>query len=288
VSDKKKGGNSPKFTRQIFLWLAQVNCDRELPVSAIGFAVALAPYFNEAEGGMAWPSFDVLAAAAGTSKSVAQAMAIALEKRGHVRIEWGKRGRGSSNHYWMILKVRQDELSEAEKSSAERTFRARKSSDSPPGKVRIWPNKSSSGRTDSSKDSSKDSSSSAGRDEDSGKAGKTRTGSSASVNGAAGRVGENRHPYAKLLAKLLQAADNNVALDDWGVAVHGIDVVEAIQDLINYKGCDLDQDILPAITEVVPTLAEPLASWDDPRVRDACLARKRTREAEARAKEKAP
>ena len=47
MSDKKKGGNSPKFTRQIFLWLAQVNADRGLPPSATKIAVVLASAFNE-------------------------------------------------------------------------------------------------------------------------------------------------------------------------------------------------------------------------------------------------
>jgi hypothetical protein len=99
------------------------------------------------------------------------------------------------------------------------------------------------------------------------------------------RAKPNGWRFADLLAKLVDAAGDNVERNEWGHA-YGIGQVEPILDLIADGRCNLDADILPAIAELVPTLAEPLTTWNDPRIRAAALARRRTRE--ARAKEGTP
>jgi hypothetical protein len=112
--------SSTKFTRQVFKWLAQVNADPELPANAIKVAVRLAPDFNEEHGGMAWPGLQTVADDIGLkSKVTIHNMIRRLQERGHLRIEWGRQGKGHSNHYWMILKGQQGDLFDPAKSSTQ-------------------------------------------------------------------------------------------------------------------------------------------------------------------------
>jgi hypothetical protein len=108
--------STKQFTAKIFRWLHQVNADADLPLSAMKVAVRLCGDFNEEQGGMAWPSCSTIAAAIGLSKGTVINVIRALQARGHLRIEWGKQGRGHSNQYWMIEKDSdQGDLFEREK-----------------------------------------------------------------------------------------------------------------------------------------------------------------------------
>lgn len=78
-------------------------------------------------------------------------------------------------------------------------------------------------------------------------------------------------PLDDLLDRLIAAAGGNV--------LHmsaGIEVVRPILDL-QAMGCDLEQDILPAIAEWVPSLPEPLKTWAARPLRDRVLARQSAR-----------
>jgi hypothetical protein len=95
---------SAAFTRQIFAWLAQVNVDDEMPASAAKLAIAFTRFFNEAQDGAAWASLRTLGTAAAISKTNVEKLLRQFEARDHLRIEWGKPGRGSSNRCWMVMK----------------------------------------------------------------------------------------------------------------------------------------------------------------------------------------
>jgi hypothetical protein len=112
--------SSKSFTRQIFSWLRQINIDCELPPNAAKVAITLAAdYFNEDQGGMAWAALQTIASDARLAKATVISMVRRLQGRGHLRIEWGKRGSGHSNHYFMVLKTEHGDLFEhAEKRSA--------------------------------------------------------------------------------------------------------------------------------------------------------------------------
>jgi hypothetical protein len=258
--------SSTAFVRQVFAWLHQVNGDDKLPGSAVKVAVYLSSMFNEEEeDGVAWPSCKTIAAAIRKSEATVIDCVRHLEERGHLRVAWGKQGRGCSNRYWMITKPQEAKVSEHRKPQEAKVSAARKTSVSDSENLSFHPGKPQPAKETLSKDSSKEPSSSS--------------------NGA-GIVEGKQHPYGRLLAQLLKAAGDNVERDKWGIA-YGIDSVEPILMLRDHDRCSLEQDILPAITELVPTLTEPLKTWNDSRIRDACIARRRTREAEARAKEKA-
>jgi Helix-turn-helix domain len=117
---------SKTFTAQVFRWLYQVNGDHGLPASAAKVAIYLAPHFNEAEGGMAWPSCKTISDAIGKSEATVINVIRWLGDRGHLRIEWGKQGRGHSNRYWMIEKDQQADLFEDTKPQPAKVFKAEK------------------------------------------------------------------------------------------------------------------------------------------------------------------
>jgi hypothetical protein len=104
--------SSKAFTRQIFTWLAQIKNDHALPASAALVALQMIEHFNEGEGGMAWAGEKTIAEAIGKSVGTVHAIIHKLGERGHLRVEWGKPGRGHSNHYWMLIKTQQAELLE--------------------------------------------------------------------------------------------------------------------------------------------------------------------------------
>jgi hypothetical protein len=89
------------FTHKVFCWLAQVNIDPDLPNGASKVAIALAPCFNEARGGVAWPSLKTISEACVMSKENVR-KCIRHLNRNHLKVEAGKRGRGHSARYWMI------------------------------------------------------------------------------------------------------------------------------------------------------------------------------------------
>jgi hypothetical protein len=138
--------SSKNFTRRIFCWLRQINRDCELPHSAKAVAIALVDYFNEDEGGVAWPGLRAIADASGIkSKATVHDLIERLEAHGHLRIERGNAGRGGhghSNRYWMIIKSEPGDLFDdhAQRSAqAERqrsVWTERQRSDLPPASVR--------------------------------------------------------------------------------------------------------------------------------------------------------
>lgn len=75
-----------------------------------------------------------------------------------------------------------------------------------------------------------------------------------------------------LLESLIDAAGGNV--------VHGATGIEVIKPILDLQamGCDLERDILPAIREAVPRMAEPLRTWGARWLRDAVLAKQAARQ----------
>jgi len=102
------------------------------------------------------------------------------------------------------------------------------------------------------------------------------------------RAEPNGRGLGDLLEELLKAANGNVARDARGNVVYGIGQLEPILLLINSDRCSFRADVLPAVTELVPTLTEPLPTWNDSRIRDACIARRRTREAATTQQQRRP
>jgi len=92
------------FTKQVFTWLRQIKNDHELPPSAALCALQLTEHLNRRHGGAAWASCEHVANAIGMSKATVVTLLHLFERRGHLKVEWGKPGRGHSNQYWMILK----------------------------------------------------------------------------------------------------------------------------------------------------------------------------------------
>src|SRR5262245_33109795 len=103
--------NSKAFKRQAFAWLEQMKRrikERAYPATAFLIAHELVcakkGYFNEEHGGAAWPSCKTLADAIGKSEATVISMVHRMEAGGDLRVEWGSRGSGHSNRYFMILK----------------------------------------------------------------------------------------------------------------------------------------------------------------------------------------
>jgi len=90
------------FTAKVFRWLHQVNEDVELPASAAKVAIRLSRDFNEEQGGKAWSACKMMGDDIGLSERHVIRAIRALEARGHLRVQWGKQGRGHSSQYWML------------------------------------------------------------------------------------------------------------------------------------------------------------------------------------------
>jgi hypothetical protein len=111
-----------KFTAMQFTWLHQINEDIELPASDLKVALQLTRHFNEKEGGRAFPGYETLAEGCepytkdiGVSEHTVIRSVRRLQERGHLRVEWGKPGRGHPNQYWMIIKPASVQVSDAVK-----------------------------------------------------------------------------------------------------------------------------------------------------------------------------
>lgn len=64
-------------------------------------ALELTRYFNEGQGGGAYPSAKLIAQSVGLAESTVHCAVRRMEKAGALKVEWGKRGRGHPNRYWM-------------------------------------------------------------------------------------------------------------------------------------------------------------------------------------------
>jgi hypothetical protein len=96
--------SSTKFTALTFDWLHQVNRDDALKPIDIRVCLQLTKHFNEEEGGCAWPSYKKIGEPIGVPEPTVIRSVKRVHEHGHLRIEWGKPGRGHPNQYWMILK----------------------------------------------------------------------------------------------------------------------------------------------------------------------------------------
>jgi hypothetical protein len=96
--------SSRSFTAATFAFLHQVNEDNALVPSDLKTALALTKHFNEKDGGRAYPSCATLAAEAGVSEKTVISAVRRMEQHGHLRVAWGKQGRGHPNQYWMNVK----------------------------------------------------------------------------------------------------------------------------------------------------------------------------------------
>jgi hypothetical protein len=115
---------SKTFTAKVFRWLHQVNADPELPASAAKVAIRLSPDFNEGWGGKAWSAFKTMGDDISLSERHVIRAIRALEARGHLRVQWGKQGRGHSSQYWML--EREPDLFDDEKPAPAPVFEQNK------------------------------------------------------------------------------------------------------------------------------------------------------------------
>jgi hypothetical protein len=95
--------SSKEWTKQTFAFLHRANEDPGLKPCDIKVVVALTKHFNESKGGAAWPSYKTIADEIGMSEHSVVRSIRRLHARGHLRVEWGKQGRGHPNRYWMAL-----------------------------------------------------------------------------------------------------------------------------------------------------------------------------------------
>jgi Helix-turn-helix domain len=110
--------SSKEFTALTFAWLHQVNQDAGLLPIDTKVCLQLTKHFNEKdEGGRAWPSYKTIGEAVGVSEQTVIRSVHRVHSRGHLRVVWGKAGRGHPNQYWMIVKPPPVEVSEDEKTS---------------------------------------------------------------------------------------------------------------------------------------------------------------------------
>jgi hypothetical protein len=71
----------------------------------VAVAMELAPYFNENEDGRAWPSCKTIGDAIHVHETSVLRSLRRLHARGHLRVVWGKQGKGRTGQYWMVLKT---------------------------------------------------------------------------------------------------------------------------------------------------------------------------------------
>src|SRR5262245_3291315 len=90
---------SKEFNRQKWDWLRAINF--ELSEFDTKVALALAHYFNDNNGGCAYPSIETLATDAGLSNPTVRRAIVRIKQAGFLKVIAGKRGRGHSNRYWM-------------------------------------------------------------------------------------------------------------------------------------------------------------------------------------------
>jgi hypothetical protein len=97
--------SSKEFTRLTFAWLRQVNRDPGLLGNDIRVCLQLINHFKEDDdGGRAWPSCKAIGEPIGVSEHTVIRSVRRIHDRGHLRVVWGKAGRGYPNQYWMAVK----------------------------------------------------------------------------------------------------------------------------------------------------------------------------------------
>jgi Helix-turn-helix domain len=116
----RQANQAKTFTKQKFAFLGRLAADRELPPRAAAIGIVLVEHFNHKHGGAAWPSCRTIAAAIGADKATVLRTLRAMEKRGHLRVEWGSQGSGHVSKYWMAdaEKVQQRTFKGAEKGAS--------------------------------------------------------------------------------------------------------------------------------------------------------------------------
>ena len=93
---------SRAFAAQKFSWLERVTRDHDLRSIDVQVASALARYFTEKDqGGRAYPAYKTLGSDIGSTEYIVIGAVRRLHARGHLRVTWGKAGRGHVNQYWM-------------------------------------------------------------------------------------------------------------------------------------------------------------------------------------------
>lgn len=98
--------SSTEFTAKIFRFLHQVNADVELEHVDVRVALRLSHYFREDDkDGRAFPSCKTIGADIGLHETTVLRAIKRLHGQGHLRVIWGKPGRGHPNQYWMLEKT---------------------------------------------------------------------------------------------------------------------------------------------------------------------------------------
>lgn len=101
--EEQRRADRSAFTRFKFEWLNQIAADGELPPNACRVAVRLAHY-HDRDKGYAWPGIERLAGELGIkSPNTVRAAVKALEKRGHLAVEWSAGGPKQTHRFVPIL-----------------------------------------------------------------------------------------------------------------------------------------------------------------------------------------
>jgi hypothetical protein len=94
--------SSKAFTAKVFRWLHRINRDDRLYATDLSVGLELTEYFNEGDGGRAWPGCKTIGDPIGLNKTTVLRSVRRLEATSHLRVNWGQQGSGHSNQYWMV------------------------------------------------------------------------------------------------------------------------------------------------------------------------------------------
>ena len=112
--------SSKEFTAKTFRFLHQVNGNPNLSAADLKVALGWTRYFTEAdEDGRARVGAGTVAKDIGLAECTVTRSLHRLEAQGHIRVIWGKQGRGHPNQVWMVVKRAKEHVSEPRKCAGE-------------------------------------------------------------------------------------------------------------------------------------------------------------------------
>jgi hypothetical protein len=103
------------FTRKTFVFLRQVNRNPNLRATDTKVGVQLTDHFNINDGGRAFPSCKKIGEKAGLSEATVIRSIRRLVAEGHLKVVWGRPGRGHPNQYWMVIKPSSAQVSPSDR-----------------------------------------------------------------------------------------------------------------------------------------------------------------------------
>jgi hypothetical protein len=110
MRNTSKTSRKQVFTRKAFIrakfhCLYQVNENPNLSATDSAVYLQISKHVNEADrGGRAYPSYKTIGRPIGKSEATVIRSIRRLVAEGHLKVIWGRRGRGHPNQYWLVVK----------------------------------------------------------------------------------------------------------------------------------------------------------------------------------------